>query len=78
MMKLHKAAGFYLLAMIVFLSGCLQQGNQQGTGLPQLPECGNGQIEFGEECETGTACPAEKICTAQCKCENFFPPTFPE
>jgi len=42
---------------IVLISGCIQQS-----------VCGNGIVEFGEQCD-GNGCPTGKVCTEKCKCE---------
>jgi len=63
-----------LSLLLLFMAGCSQQGT---SPLPQLPACGNGTIELGEECDT-SSCPEEKICTSECKCVSSVPPQLPE
>lgn len=42
------------------------------------PNCGNGALDKGEECDEGSQCTGQKVCTEKCRCESFSPPKLPE
>jgi hypothetical protein len=56
------------VVLLVFLSGC--------TTPPVAGTCGNGEVEFGEQCDE-TDCPAGQLCE-QCQCKTVTPPALPE
>ena len=57
-----------IVLSITLISGCIQEETAS--------VCGNGIVEPGEECD-GTACPDDKVCTEECKCESLAPPALP-
>lgn len=42
------------------------------------PNCGNGVLDQGEECDGGQGCQGQQVCTARCRCESMSPPKLPE
>jgi len=53
--------------LLVLLSGCTA---------PAVPNCGNGTVEFSEQCDESD-CPEGQLCE-QCRCKTITPPALPD
>jgi hypothetical protein len=65
--KIFFAIGIAIV-LLVFLSGC--------TTPLETGSCGNGVVDFGEQCDD-TDCPEGQLCE-ECQCKTLTPPALPE